>query len=320
MSIIRPARFNFENNDGNPGGEGDQGDPPGNQQAPEIQNMDAEQFAAEFARLQQAVTALQQNNNQSWLQLKSADLATIPEFKGETNLLPLFIKICDQLVTTFGVPDNPNHVQNSRLMRGFLAKIKGQAQVQIGNNDYSTWDILKAKLREFYGDRKTDRTLTIELCRMFQNSGEKPIDFYNRITYQLNLTLAYMNNHNRMDHLEFIHELGLQVFLRGLKDPLRQYLKSRDPKTLVEALNLMTNEFQFETSGSISSETFPGNSSNNQKKQNNKPFQKDNNYQKNNFPSISQNYQSNRPNYQNKPNFRKFGQGKSNFNRDQNQG
>lgn len=226
------------------------------------------------------------------------------------------------ILTAFFITDEPNHIQNSRLLRGILSRIKGQAQIQVGNFEYATWPQLEEKLTEFFGDRKTDRTLTIELCRMSQNSSEKAIDFYNRVTYQLNLVVAFMNTHRRLAHKDFIHEWSLQVFLRGLRDPLRRYLKARNPLTLAEALNLMTNEFQFENLDNYKD----GNSSGSSQKKPNQNFQNKSGNKNNQFQNYAQqnkgygnqgqnkpNFQNqNKPNYsnQNKPNF----QNKSNFN------
>ncbi|CAH0387449.1 unnamed protein product [Bemisia tabaci] len=81
---------------------------------------------------------------------------------------------------------------------------------------------------------------------MYQMNAETPFDFFNRLTYQLNLVTSYMQTHKSVEHHTFVMDTALQVFLKGLKDPLSQYLKSRNPKTLAESLNLITNEFQYE--------------------------------------------------------------------------
>lgn len=147
--FLRPARFEFPD-----------GDIPENNN-PE-NDMNQQEFLAEFTRLQTIVNQLERRNNDNPFFLKNSDINSIPEFKGETNLLPQFIKICDQLNNSFFIRNEPNHIQNSRLLRGILSKIiKGQAQIQLGNFDYENWPQLKEKLTEFYGDRKTDRTLTI---------------------------------------------------------------------------------------------------------------------------------------------------------------
>ncbi|CAH0384648.1 unnamed protein product [Bemisia tabaci] len=138
----------------------------------------------------------------------------------------------------------------------------------------------------------------------------------------LNLVVAFMNTHRRLAHKDFIHEWSLQVFLRGLRDPLRRYLKARNPLTLAEALNLMTNEFQFENLDNYKD----GNSSGSSQKKPNQNFQNKSGNKNNQFQNYAQqnkgygnqgqnkpNFQNqNKPNYsnQNKPNF----QNKSNFN------
>lgn len=122
-----------------------------------------------------------------------------------------------------------------------------------------------------------------------------------------------MNTHRRLAHKDFINELALQVFLRGLRDPLRQYLKSRNPLSLAEALNLMTNEFQFENLSN-----YEGNSSGGSggKKQNQNKGQNSQNKQ-GNKGNYSQNYSQN--NSQNNKKFGNQGQFKPNY-QNQNQG
>ena len=79
MSILQPARFNPDLPNNNP-----DNDPP-------ERNMNQNEFVAQFQQLQNDVEALNRRTRDGPFHLKNSDITAIPDYKGETNLLPQFI-------------------------------------------------------------------------------------------------------------------------------------------------------------------------------------------------------------------------------------
>ena len=63
--------------------------------------------------------------------LKQEYLNMIPDFYGETSLLPRFLEISEKLVKKFYNTKDVSDFQNEYLMSSILAKIKGEAAVNI---------------------------------------------------------------------------------------------------------------------------------------------------------------------------------------------
>lgn len=178
-------------------------------------------------------------------------LQIIPEFSGEVEQLSRFISLAEKLTSKFYNTSDPDDFQNELLIGSLIGKIKGDAQKQISNFTITKWEDLKTALVTTYSDRRDIFTLTIELTHMKQGMTENSFDFFNRITNNLNIQTAYIATQvtavHRATTQEFAQNLALRVLLRGLKEPLGPLLRTRNPKNLGEALNMMTNDFQMES-------------------------------------------------------------------------
>lgn len=176
----------------------------------------------------------------------------VPEFHGDPEQLPRFLELGQKLATKFYNEEDPDDFQNEYLIGSLLSKVKGVAQNQISNRIIKNWTDLKNALLETYSDKRDIFTHTIEMSFMKQFPNESPFDFYHRINNNLNLQLTYIANHVMKTHHEcmtqFVNKLALRVLLRGLREPLGPLLRTRDPDSLNAALNMMTNDFQLETS------------------------------------------------------------------------
>lgn len=125
-------------------------------------------------------------------ELRREHLEMVPEFRGEPELLPKFIRICDKLVARFYNFDNQEEFQNEQLMHSILSKIRGQAEIDISSSAPTTWDEIKVALKVAYHDKRDLRTLNIEIINTSQKFQETPFQFYQRVQKLLNLQLSYI--------------------------------------------------------------------------------------------------------------------------------
>lgn len=113
-------------------------------------------------------------------QLKQEYLGMVPEFNGEAELLPRFLSVGEKLVTKFYNAADPTDFQNEYLMSSLLAKIKGEAAVNISSSLINNWQDLKSALLNAYADKRDVYTLNIEMSELKQGN-ETPFDFYNKV-------------------------------------------------------------------------------------------------------------------------------------------
>ena len=180
--------------------------------------------------------------------LKKEYIAMIPDFKGDTELLPRFLEISEKLVNRFYNARDPNDFQNEFLMSSILAKLKGEVAVNISSCTINNWQDLKNALVHSYADKRDCYSLNIELTEMKQSGNESPFDFYNRIQHNLNLQVSYLNTHAPANESQilsnYFRKLALRILLRGLKEPVGPLMRTKNPADLNAALNMLTNDFQ----------------------------------------------------------------------------
>lgn len=195
-------------------------------------------------------------------EMKAEHVKMIPEFSGEVALLPNFIEIADNLVEYFYNVDEPGCFQNFYIINSLKKQIKGEAKLNISSHSTTDWPELKRALLNTYGDKRDCYTLTIEICNMKQLASESAFAFHTRVQNHLNLHASYVSTHNiagKKDVSTYLETLALRTFLKGLKEPLGSLMRTKDPKSLNEALNTLTNDFQIDananaiTSANISS-------------------------------------------------------------------
>lgn len=183
--------------------------------------------------------------------LKKEFIEMIPDFYGETELLPRFIEICEKLVNRFYNVADVNDFQNEYLMSSILAKLKGEVAINISSCIINNWNDLKNALVNSYADKRDCYSLNIELTELKQNHSETPFEFYNRIQHVLNLQISYLNTHVTHDNaailIGYFRNYALRILLRGLKEPLGSLMRTKNPADLNVALNMLTNDFQLET-------------------------------------------------------------------------
>lgn len=182
--------------------------------------------------------------------LKQEYLHMIPDFDGRSELLPRFIEISEKLVNKFYNTVDPTDFQNEYLMSSILAKIKGEAAINISSCIINNWNDLKLSLLNAYADKRDIYTLNIEMTECKQEN-ESPFEFYTRIQQILNLQTSYIATHSEGNEavvlINYHRNLALRILLRGLKDPVGSLMRTKNPPDLNSALNMLTNDFQIET-------------------------------------------------------------------------
>lgn len=183
-------------------------------------------------------------------ELKREYLDMIPEFSGKTEILPRFIDVCEKLVNKFYNKVDVNDFQNDYLMSSILAKIKGEAAINIASCNITNWSQLKTALIHSYADKRDCFTLNIELTELRQNSNESPFDFYNKVQKVLNLQVSYLTTHVPRETadvlIDYFKSYALRILLRGLREPLGSLMRTKNPTDLNSALNMLTNDFQLD--------------------------------------------------------------------------
>lgn len=229
------------------------------------------------------------------MELKEIHLKLIPEFNGNPKLLSNFISVCEELINTFYNQAQPENFQNRLLLLSIKNKIIGHAAEQLAGITIKKWADIKQALLNSYSDKRDEFTLLIEISCVKQGNRSY-LDYYKHISHLLNLYTAYVDTHyNNPLTAETLKtnatNLSLRVFTLGLKDPIGSLIRSRNPKTLNDAYNLLTNEFNVEYSKpapKITQNNVPNKQSNITSQQfpssNSQPFQFQQN-QKQNFPS-----------------------------------
>lgn len=181
--------------------------------------------------------------------LKKEYLDMIPIFTGQVEMLNRFLSITEKLAIKFANQADPNDFQNEYLMSSILAKIQGPAAEIVYNSSINTYLELKQALLNAYSDKRDHFTLILEMSHYKQQQNETPFQFYERVMKILNLLIAYLNNHKPAVEAQYLathsRELALRILLKGLREPLSSFMKTKNPTDLNQALNILTNDFQF---------------------------------------------------------------------------
>jgi len=177
-------------------------------------------------------------------------MKVLPEFTGEQSSLADFIGICESLISKFYDPLRPDDFNNFLLVTSIKNKIKGDAAKALSSYTFTTWLSLKEALLATYADKRDLETLTIELCNLRQNKL-RPLEFFSKVQENLNYQISFIRN--KIDEskknvlVEQSQKLALRIFLKHLNNPLGEYLSTRKPSTLNEAMYILTNDYNINT-------------------------------------------------------------------------
>ncbi|KAL4125776.1 hypothetical protein QTP88_010016 [Uroleucon formosanum] len=161
----------------------------------------------------------------------------VPEFSGGIDeKLIFFINACELVAEITPVANR------GIMLRTILTRIKGQAYEVIRYEEITSWEMLKTLLKNTYDKPINAAYLQIELFSAKQRYKESLIEYATRIR---NLVQAVSEGSTQgkstSDALAVktnIREQALLVFLEGINDKIKVMVKSKNPSTLEQAIQI----------------------------------------------------------------------------------
>lgn len=168
----------------------------------------------------------------------------LPCFDGNPVKLNSFIRAIDNIMPLLNEAEGSN-VHNVWI-QAVRTKIIGDADNILelyGTN--LNWNEMKQNLITHYSDRRDEVSLTRDLFKIYQTNNVE--EFYSKVSHTISLLI---NNLNIIENnaaviaskKEFYQQMGLKVFLAGLKEPLGPIIRARGPDTMKDALRLCLEE------------------------------------------------------------------------------
>jgi hypothetical protein len=213
-----------------------------------------------------------------------------------------FINACDMAVSLVEEINAPT------LVKYITTRLTGRALEMIKYKNVTKWAYIKSYLTDAFEDITTASTLQIQLNSIRMRNNEDVNEYCHRVE-KLYYKLCTISTINKVDaEAKIIHETikeqTLAIFIKGLIEPMRTVVKSRNPKTLEVAKQLAKAEeveYQAERENSryrndyTNNRNFSRNNNNsnntrfNNTNRNNGNF-RTNNYTRTNTPIQSNNY------------------------------
>lgn len=174
-------------------------------------------------------------------------LRLVPDFDGNSHVLPRFIHLCDQIVAEY-IEANPNDsLARLCLINGILNKITGPAARIINSNGIpEDWDSIKKSLINNFSDQRDETTLYNDL--MLATQGNKsPQEFYDLCVNLFSTIMTYVTLHESVTTTieakrTLYRKLTMQAFVRGLKEPLGSRIRCMRPDSVEKALEFVQEE------------------------------------------------------------------------------
>lgn len=173
----------------------------------------------------------------------------VPLFDGNSRMLNLFIKKCEYVYAILG---QMTATENLFVIQKITSKLTGRAATLISEHDYASveWSSLKEILIQHFGDQKSEECLIFELEQLKIKTNESYLDFYNRIqSVKSNLFAKIIANNDcatRQTKMSIYNHTALQVFLYNLPQHLLRIVRFKQPHTLEQALQTVTEETNFQ--------------------------------------------------------------------------
>lgn len=171
----------------------------------------------------------------------------IPDFNGEESELHFFLASIDSIVEHFFDAGNPNNFQNVVIFRTIISKLKDAAREVINISGATTIAEIRAELVRNFSDPRNENSLIFDLNNLRQSNAETAHEFHDRVRKLLNTISNYLSIHEanadvRRFKQNLYNQQGLQVFLAGLRNPHGLMVRTRGPRTMLEAINFIKNE------------------------------------------------------------------------------
>lgn len=174
-------------------------------------------------------------------------LRLVPDFDGNSHVLPRFIHLCDQIVSEY-IEANPNDsLAKLCLINGILNKITGPAARIINSNGVpEDWDSIKKSLINNFADQRDETTLYNDLMLATQGNNS-PQEFYDHCVNLFSTIMTYVTLHESVKTTveakrTLYRKLTMQAFVRGLKEPLGSRIRCMRPDSVEKALEFVQEE------------------------------------------------------------------------------
>lgn len=166
-------------------------------------------------------------------------LNSIPEYSPGQNL-SIFINEVDNLLLHLQGRLNPD--LNYAFNFSIRSKLKNEARDFIAFQNASDWPTIRRVLLQRYGDQRNEDLLISSLSQCVQHRSENYLDFYSRLSKNLNdllqhLTLNIQDPNYLLYKKQDIQKLALKTFQIGILEPYRSYLSNFDSNTIEECIN-----------------------------------------------------------------------------------
>ena len=186
-------------------------------------------------------------------------LRDLPCFDGNPIKLHQFLRAIDNIMPVIeearGLPMYNVWIQCIR------SKITGDADtiLELYGTELS-WDDIKGNLITHYNDKRDEVSLTRDLFKLSQVGTVE--EFYGKVSHVISLLLNQLclmeeNRDVRTSKKRFYQDIGLKVFLAGLKEPLGPIIRAQAPDTMKEALRLCAEESNYNYVRNPCRPTFP---------------------------------------------------------------
>jgi len=176
-----------------------------------------------------------ESDNMSLITSMEAALRILPKFeKQDSDGLQNFIRSAEFALSCIDESLRPV------MLGALIANLTAKAAQVIRFKKISTWEELKATLKNCFEPRNTSTHLLLELTTTRQKSDEDVGTFYERLEKLFHLTLNVQTKDKNTEVAEVIEQIlksqTLSIFVEGLKQPVKMIVKASHPSTIEEAL------------------------------------------------------------------------------------
>lgn len=194
------------------------------------------------------ISKMPENVNMNILKLY-AD--SIPPYDGSELELEPFINAVDEFYELYLGTDIALNKCIERIISG---KLRDRARMLIGARpELNSWTSIRETLRATFGDNRSIDILEQTLFTMTMQRNESPLEFARRIQTNRSKLCFKLNSRpateiTREQKLIYINQYesqSLKVFLRNLNLRTCDFIRSRTPHTLEEAINLYIENDNF---------------------------------------------------------------------------
>lgn len=165
----------------------------------------------------------------------------IPEFKGDSSHLPVFLRRCD----TFH--DSLNDAGKASFLSHIIFKLSGKAFLIFEDKQYNDWPTLKSDLLEGIKVSKSASAVQNELVNLSQQASQSAKEFSETIKEKLkelsDIIKSQYDNAEVIKSFRIEHEkIAIRAFKEGLRPPLKYRVVNFEPKSLDEIVKKAVEE------------------------------------------------------------------------------